>query len=82
MKAEITTENKPVWVSFEFGDQCGVRKVRAHEDEERFQILIVLLRMISVQPSRFPAACSEEIGFRIVSSQQLGELLESGMDAT
>jgi len=83
MNAELTAENKPAYtrkVSIHIRTPrpaaCGT-----HEDERCVQVLVILLRILSVKHVGLFAIYGEKVGGWIVSSQRFEELLQGGMEA-
>ena len=82
MNVELTAENRPACVTFGFSDQCGYGNTRTYEDEGCVQVLVVLLRIVSVKLFGLSAVYGEEVGSGIVDSEGFEELLEGGMEAS
>jgi len=53
----------------------------AHKDERRVQVLVVLIRIISVEFSRLPSVDGKKVGTGIIGPQRLKELFEGRMEA-
>ena len=62
MNAEVTAENRPVWVPPGSAFSRGLDSDTSHEDKGGVQVIVILLDVFTVILSRFPAVRSEEVG--------------------
>jgi len=83
MNAELTAENKPAYTGEKLAFTVGLRVQRTcgtHEDKGCVQVLIILLRVLSVKHVGLFAIYGEKVGAWIVHSQWFEELLQGGME--
>lgn len=81
MNAELTAEKRPACVSpgLVFSGESG--NMTTHKDEGRVEILVILLRVVSVEFVGLLTIDGEEVCAGIIGPQWIKELLEGRMEA-
>jgi len=81
MNAELTAEKRPACTSSDSVFSAEDGSWTAHKDERRVQVLVVLIRIISVEFSGLPSVDGKKVGTGIIGPQRLKELFEGRMEA-
>ena len=81
MNAELTAENRSAYVPPDSVTSTEDENETTHEDKERVQILVVLIRIVLVKFSGFPAVYGKEARPGIIGPRWIEEFFEGGMKA-
>ena len=82
MNAELTAEKRPACVPPDLVFSAEGGDMTTHEDERRhLEILVILLRVVSVEFVGLLMIDGEEVCAGIAGPQRIKELLEGGMEA-